>query len=81
METVPTAFDAESHAHAARRMSLDSGSPIHMSSSSGPNIPSDSILTSPNYSYIFGFEKDFDHVEVKEVCTISYINFSLILFI
>ena len=52
-------------------MSLDQSSSIHMpssQSSSASNIPSDSILTSPNYSYIFGFEKDFDHVEVKEVC-------------
>ena len=70
MESIPTrSFETEGH---ARRMSLESGgNSIHMSpsSSNGPssNIPSDSILTGPNYSYIFGFEKDFDHVEVKEV--------------
>ena len=67
MESISTAssFEAEGH---ARRMSLDGEHSIHMPSSSGSsNIPSDSILTSPNYSYIFGFEKDFDHVEVKEV--------------
>ena len=55
----------------ARRVSLDTGNTIsHMpSSSSGSNniSPADRILTSPNYSYVFGFEKDFDHVEVKEV--------------
>ena len=65
---IPTAFEAESH---ARRMSLDGGNSIRLPTSSGPSIPSDSILTSPNYSYIFGFEKDFDHVEVKEVGYVS----------
>ena len=65
---IPTTFEAESH---ARRMSLDGGNPIHLPASSKPSIPSDSILTSPNYSYIFGFEKDFDHVEVKEVGDVS----------
>ena len=46
-------------------MSLAEANSIHMSSSQSSgasNIPtSDSILTSPNYSYIFGFEKDFDY--------------------
>jgi len=60
---IPTTLEAEIH---ARRMSLDGGNSIRLPTSSDPSIPSDSILTSPNYSYIFGFEKDFDHVEVKE---------------
>ena len=67
MESIPTTSSFETE---GRRMSLDQSSSIHMpssQSSSASNIPSDSILTSPNYSYIFGFEKDFDHVEVKEV--------------
>ena len=68
---IPTTFEAESH---ARRMSLDGGNSIRLPTSSGPSIPSDSILTSPNYSYIFGFEKDFDHVEVKEVRYVSNMN-------
>ena len=70
MESIPTTRSFETEGH-ARRMSLESGNSIHPMnpSSNGPssNIPSDSILTGPNYSYIFGFEKDFDHVEVKEV--------------
>ena len=65
---IPTTLEAEIH---ARRVSLDGGNPIHLPASSKPSIPSDSILTSPNYSYIFGFEKDFDHVEVKEVGYVS----------
>ena len=68
---IPTAFEAESH---VRRMSLDGGNSIRLPTSSDPSIPSDSILTSPNYSYIFGFEKDFDHVEVKEVRYVSNMN-------
>ena len=72
---IPTTFEAESH---ARRMSLDGGNSIRLPSSSGPSIPSDSILTSPNYSYIFGFEKDFDHVEVKEVGYVSNINKNMV---
>ena len=73
MESVSAAFQAETSAHAGRRIYLDNGTPTHMTSSSGHNIPSDRILTSPNYSYVFGFEKDFDHVEVKEVCKLEYI--------
>ena len=72
---IPTAFEAESH---VRRMSLDGGNSIRLTTSNDPSIPSDSILTSPNYSYIFGFEKDFDHVEVKEVRYVSNINESVI---
>ena len=68
---IPTTLEAEIH---ARRVSLDGGNPIHLPASSKPSIPSDSILTSPNYSYIFGFEKDFDHVEVKEVRYVSNMN-------
>lgn len=70
MESIPTTRSFETEGH-ARRMSLESGNSMHSMnpSSNGPssNIPADSILTGPNYSYIFGFEKDFDHVEVKEV--------------
>ena len=72
---IPTTFEAESH---ARRMSLDGGNSIRLPTSSGPSIRSDSILTSPNYSYIFGFEKDFDHVEVKEVGYVSNINKNMV---
>ena len=72
---IPTTFEAESH---ARRMSLDGGNSIRLPTSSGPSIRSDSILTSPNYSYIFGFEKDFDHVEVKEVGCVSNINKNMV---
>ena len=71
VSSIPTTLEAEIH---ARRMSLDGGNPIHLPTSSDPSIPSDSILTSPNYSYIFGFEKDFDHVEVKEVRYVSNMN-------
>ena len=72
---IPTTLEAEIH---ARRVSLDGGNPIHLPASSKPSIPSDSILTSPNYSYIFGFEKDFDHVEVNEVRYVSNINENVI---
>ena len=75
---IPTTFEAESH---ARRMSLDGGNSIRLPTSSGPSIPSDSILTSPNYSYIFGFEKDFDHVEVKEVGYVSNYDNNMIYYI
>ena len=71
MESLPTASSFDTEGSHARRMSLAEANSMHMSSSQSSgasNIPtSDSILTSPNYSYIFGFEKDFDHVEVKEV--------------
>jgi len=70
MESLPTASSFDTEGSHARRMSLTEANSMHMSSSQSSgasNIPtSDSILTSPNYSYIFGFEKDFDHVEVKE---------------
>jgi len=70
MESLPTASSFDTEGSHARRMSLAEANSMHMSSSQSSgasNIPtSDSILTSPNYSYIFGFEKDFDHVEVKE---------------
>ena len=37
----------------------------------------DSTHSSPIYYYIFGFEKDFDHVEVKKVSTIEIMQFIL----
>ena len=69
MASASASFDADStsHIHAATRLSsLDTGGggPMHLAG--GSNIPTDSIF-SPNYSYVFGFEQDFDHVEVKEV--------------
>ena len=69
MASASASFDAESssHIHAATRLSsLEAGGRGSMLLSGGSNIPTDSIF-SPNYSYVFGFEQDFDHVEVKEV--------------
>ena len=70
MASASASFEADtSHVHAATRLStLDTpvgGGVMHLSGG-GSNIPTNSIF-SPNYSYVFGFEQDFDHVEVKEV--------------
>ena len=54
-------IEAERHVHSGHLPSVDSsdgGRPIHISAEVG---------SSPNYSYIFDFEREFDSVEVKQV--------------
>ena len=51
-------FDATAIAAAVSGDSGDGGRPIHISAEVG---------SSPNYSYIFDFEREFDSVEVKQV--------------